>query len=77
LQALTSAHPARAIHRNPERFPTYCTISGRAMPVMRNTIAIHSVLLIVKQVPKQLKTPTEIAAAQLFSGNLPYGQNTD
>jgi hypothetical protein len=65
LQALRSAHPARAIHRNRQCFPTYCTISRHAMPVMCNTIAIHRVLLIVKQVPKQLKTPTEIAATPI------------
>src|SRR5215831_2051579 len=75
LQALSSAHPARAIDRNRERFPTYSTITGRAMPVMCDNIATHRVLLIAKQVPKQLKTPSVIAAAQLFGGILPHGHS--
>src|SRR5262249_44404034 len=55
LQALGSAPPARAIQGSRDRLPTYCTITGREMPVMSNSIATHRVLLIAKQVPKQLK----------------------
>src|SRR5215471_17855189 len=62
LQALRSAHPARAIQQNPERFPTYCTITAHAMPVMCNNIAIQRVLLNAKRVPKQLKTHSAFAA---------------
>src|SRR5262245_25853896 len=64
LQALRSAHPARAIQGSRDRLPTYCTITGRAMPVMCNSIATHRVLLIAKQVPKQLKTPNRITPVE-------------
>src|SRR5262245_9175661 len=66
LQALRSTHPARAIQRNRERFP-YCTVTGHAMPVMCNSIATHRVLLIAKQVPKQLKTPSAISRSTAVS----------
>src|SRR5215467_9546968 len=75
LQALRSAHPARAIQGSRDRLPTYCTITGRAMPVMCDNIATHRVLLIAKQVPKQLNTPSAIAAAQLFGSILPHGHS--
>src|SRR5262249_14707749 len=64
LQALSSAHPAKAIQGSRDRLPTHCTITGREMPVMCNSIATHRVLLIAKQVPKQLKTHNRIAPAQ-------------
>jgi len=72
LQAPRSAHPARAIQQNRGRFPTYCTITAHAMLVMCNNITIQRVLLIAKQMLKQLKSPGTIRHAQLLRGVLPH-----
>ena len=69
-RAPSKGNPAKA------RAPSdVCTITAHTMPVMCTNIAIQRVLLIAKQVPRQLKTPSAIAPAQLFGGILPHGHS--